>query len=129
VTAKESFAMLKNARGSTQVLKDILEIPGIDAAVIVGRDGFVIESMGNSKEVEVDTLGACLATAINSLEEMGKEMSVNCYQDMFVEYGGAVIMSRPVGDAIMSLVSPDASTLGIIRHKVKGYVRELEQLF
>jgi len=121
--------MLRNSRGSTQVLKDILEIPGIDAAVIVGRDGFVIESMGNSKEVEMDTLGACLATAINSIEEMGREMSVERYQDMFIEYGGAVIMSRPVGDAIMSLVSPNASTLGIIRHKMKGYVRELEELF
>ena len=121
--------MVKNSRGSTQVLKDILEIPGIDAAVIVGRDGFVIESMGSSREVEIDTLGACLATAINSLEEMGKEMSVDRYQDMFVQYGGAVIISRPIDDAIMSLVSPDASTLGIIRHKVKGFVKELEELF
>ena len=121
--------MVRTSRGSTQILKDILEIPGIDAAVIVGRDGFVIESMGSSQEVEMDTLGACLATAINSLEEMGKEMSVNRYQDMFVDYGNAVIVSRPVGDAVMSLVSPDASTLGIIRHKVKGLVKELEELF
>ncbi len=121
--------MQKTSRVSTSVLRDILEIPGIDAAVIVGRDGFVIESMGSSREVELDTLGACLATAINSLESMGTEMGVSRYQDMFVEYGDAVIMSRPVGDAIVSLVSPNASTLGIIRHKVKGYVKELEQFF
>ena len=121
--------MSKISRGSTQVLKDLLEIPGIDAAVIVGRDGFVIESLGSSKEVEIDTLGACLATAINSIEDMGKEMGINRYQDMFVEYGGAVILSRPVGDAVISLVSPNASTLGIIRHKIKGLVKELETLF
>ena len=116
-------------RSSTAILKDILEIPDIDAVVIAGRDGFVIESVGNSRDVEIDTLGACLATAVNSLEEMGREMKINKYQDMFVEYGSAVIISRPVGDAIVSLVSPDASTLGIIRHKVKGYVKELEMLF
>jgi predicted regulator of Ras-like GTPase activity (Roadblock/LC7/MglB family) len=121
--------MLRTSRSSTQVLKEILEIPGIDAAVIVGRDGFVIESIGSSQDVEVDTLGACLATAINSIEEMGKEMAVAPYKDLFVEYGNAVIISRPVGDAIMSLVSPNASTLGIIRHKVKGLVKELEELF
>lgn len=121
--------MLRNSRGSTQVLKDILEIPGIDATVIVGRDGFVIESMGSSQDVEVDTLGACLATAINSIEEMGKEMAVSKYQDLFIEYGDAVIISRPVGDAILSLVSPNSSTLGIIRHKVRGYVKELEVFF
>ena len=121
--------MSKTLRASTNVLRDILEIPGIDAVVIVGRDGFVIESIGSSREVELDTLGACLATTINSLEAMGNEMGVKRYQDMFVEYGDAVIMSRPVGDAIVSLVSPDASTLGIIRHKVKGYVKELEEFF
>ncbi len=121
--------MPKNSRGSSEVLKDILDIPGIDAAVIVGRDGFVIESMGNRQGVEIDTLGACLATAINSIEDMGKEMDIDRYRDMFVEYGDAVILSRPVGDAIVSLVSPNASTLGIIRHKVKGYVKELEDFF
>ena len=116
-------------RESTEVLNDLLGIPGIDAVVVIGRDGFVIESAGNSAKVNIDELGASLAHAINGIEEMGSELKINLFQDMFVEYGKAVIMCKPVGDAVAAVVTPDASKLGIIRHKTKRYFEELSQSF
>jgi len=124
-----SGEMEMNQRDSTTVLNDLLMIPGIDAVVVVGRDGFVIESAGNSSRVNIDELGASLAHAINAIEEMGSELKVSLFQDMFIEYGKAVIMCRPVGDAIAAVIAPDASKLGIIRHKTKKYFEELVLLF
>ena len=49
--------MAISERDSTTVLDDLLMIPGIDAVVIVGRDGFVIESVGNSSRVNIDDCG------------------------------------------------------------------------
>lgn len=121
--------MQNEGRGSTEVLNDLLEIPGIDAVVVVGRDGFVIESAGSSARVNIDELGASLAHAINGIEEMGTELNVNMFQDMFVEYGRAVIMCKPVGDAVAAVVTPDASKLGIIRHKTKKLFEELAHSF
>ncbi len=121
--------MPATSRNSTAVLGDILDINGVQAVLIAGRDGFVIESKGASHDVEIDALGACLANAINSLDQMGKEMDVSQYKDMFVEYGSAVILSRPIGDALLALVAPDASTLGLIRYKLKGFAKELESMF
>jgi predicted regulator of Ras-like GTPase activity (Roadblock/LC7/MglB family) len=126
---ERSTEMETSQRDSTQVLNDLLMIPGIDAVVVVGRDGFVIESAGNSSRVNIDELGASLAHAINAVEEMGSELKVNLFQDMFIEYGKAVIMCRPVGDAIAAVIAPDASKLGIIRHKTKKYFEELVLLF
>lgn len=128
-TGERSSEMEMNQRDSTTVLNDLLMIPGIDAVVVVGRDGFVIESSGNSSRVNIDELGASLAHAINAIEEMGSELKVNLFQDMFIEYGKAVIMCRPVGDAIAAVIAPDASKLGIIRHKTKKYFEELVLLF
>jgi len=116
-------------RDSTTVLNDLLGIPGIDAVVVIGRDGFVIESAGNSSRVNIDELGASLAHAINGIEEMGTELKVNLFQDMFIEYGKAVILCKPVGDAIAAVIAPDASKLGIIRHKTKKYFEELALSF
>lgn len=116
-------------RDSSEVLNDLLEIPGIDAVVVVGRDGFVIESAGSSARVNIDELGASLAHAINGIEEMGNELNVNKFQDMFVEYGRAVILCKPVGDAVAAVVTPDASKLGIIRHKTKKLFEELGNSF
>jgi predicted regulator of Ras-like GTPase activity (Roadblock/LC7/MglB family) len=121
--------MISSSRSSTAVLKDILDINGVQAVLIAGRDGFVIESRGASQSVKIDALGALLANAINSLDQMGTEMGITTYKDMFVEYGSAVILSRPIGDALLALVSPDASTLGLIRYKLKSFAAELEQLF
>lgn len=126
---ERSSEMETGQRDSTTVLNDLLMIPGIDAVVVVGRDGFVIESAGNSSRVNIDELGASLAHAINAIEEMGSELKVSLFQDMFIEYGKAVIMCRPVGDAIAAVIAPDASKLGIIRHKTKRYFEELVLLF
>jgi predicted regulator of Ras-like GTPase activity (Roadblock/LC7/MglB family) len=126
---ERSIEMAISERDSTTVLDDLLMIPGIDAVVIVGRDGFVIESAGNSSRVNIDELGAALAHASNAIEEMGSELKVNVFQDMFIEYGKAVIMCKPIGDAIAAVISPDASKLGIIRHKSKKYFEELALLF
>lgn len=126
---ERSIEMAISERDSTTVLDELLMIPGIDAVVIVGRDGFVIESVGNSSRVNIDELGAALAHASNAIEEMGSELKVNVFQDMFIEYGKAVIMCKPVGDAIAAVISPDASKLGIIRHKSKKYFEELALLF
>jgi predicted regulator of Ras-like GTPase activity (Roadblock/LC7/MglB family) len=126
---ERSIAMETNERDSTAVLNDILTVPGIDAVVVVGRDGFVIESAGNSTRINIDELGASLAHAINGIEEMGNELKINLFQDMFIEYGRAVILCKPVGDAVAVVIAPDASKLGIIRHKTKKYFEELALSF
>jgi predicted regulator of Ras-like GTPase activity (Roadblock/LC7/MglB family) len=120
---------MQGGRGSNEVLNDLLEISGIDAVVVVGRDGFVIESAGSSARVNIDELGASLAHAINGIEEMGSELNVDRFQDMFIEYGRAVILCKPVGDAVAAVITPDASKLGIIRHKTKKLFEELSHSF
>ncbi len=126
---ERSTDMATPERDSTAVMDELLMIPGIDAVVIVGRDGFVIESAGHSSRVNTDELGAALAHATNAIEEMGAELKVNVFQDLFIEYGKAVIMCKPIGDAIAAVIAPDASKLGIIRHKSKKYFEELALLF
>lgn len=116
-------------RGATEVMNDLLGIPGIEAVVIVGRDGFVIDSTGSSLQVNIDVLGASLAHAVNGIKEMGSELNIDQFQDLFIEYGRAVIMCKPVGDAIAAVVTPDASKLGIIRYKTKKLFQELGRSF
>jgi len=128
-SGERSFEMQEAGRNSTEVMNDLLEVPGVDAVVVVGRDGFVIESAGSSARVKIDELGASLAHSVNGIEEMGSELNINKFQDMFVEYGRAVIMCRPVGDAVAAIITPDASKLGIIRHKTRKLFEELGHSF
>lgn len=114
------------ARTSTDILQEISEIKGVNAVVVVGRDGFVIESVGHMPNANLDVLGAAVASAINGITEMGTELNVGHFADLFVTFKSAMIMCFPVGDAICGIAGEDSSTLGLIRHKTHKLVPELE---
>jgi predicted regulator of Ras-like GTPase activity (Roadblock/LC7/MglB family) len=118
----------QNNKTSTDILGEISGIKGVNAIVVVGRDGFVIESQGQIPNTNLDMLGASLATAINSITEMGTELKMGTYSDLFVNYRNAMIMCFPVGDAICGIAGADSSALGLIRHKTQKLIPELEQL-
>lgn len=113
------------SKSITEVLSSLLDVPGIRSAVVVGRDGFVIEAAGGTKEFNPESLGASMAQATNAIEKMGHELDIQGFRDMFVEYGGALIISRPVGDALLALVAPDATQLGSIRYMITPFIEEL----
>ncbi len=116
-------------RTTTNILEDLLKVPGINAAVVISRDGFVIEATGGFKALDLDALGASLAYAINGIQRMGDQLQISAFRDMTVEYGQAMIIARPVGDAVVALVAPDASQLGIIRYSIKRLIEELATYF
>lgn len=119
---------MTNVRTSTDILKELSEIKGVNAVVVVGRDGFVIESKGYMTNSNLDMLGASVASAINSISEMGTELKVGTYSDLFINYQNAMIMCFPVGDAICGVAGMDSSSLGLIRHKTQKLMPELERL-
>jgi predicted regulator of Ras-like GTPase activity (Roadblock/LC7/MglB family) len=118
---------VSQGRTSTDVLQEISEIKGVNAVVVVGRDGFVIESVGHMPNANLDVLGAAIATAIHGIAEMGTELNVGSFADLFVTFKSAMIMCFPVGDAICGIAGEDASALGLIRHKTHKLIPELEQ--
>jgi len=126
---ERSEEMPQGYKDSTEILDAIVKIPGVDGVVVCGRDGFAIESAGASTRLNIDTLGAALALAINGIEDMGSELKVDKFQDLHIEYGRAVLICHPIGDAVCAIVAPDASKLGIIRHKAKPLFDELVKFF
>jgi len=127
ITQAQSKGSVNQVRTSTDILHEISEIKGVNAVVVVGRDGFVIESVGHMPNANLDILGAAIATAIHGITEMGTELKVGDFTDLFVTFKAAMIMCFPVGDAICGIAGEDASALGLIRHKTHKLMPELEQ--
>jgi predicted regulator of Ras-like GTPase activity (Roadblock/LC7/MglB family) len=122
-------ACMSEARSSTQILQDILRSPGVTAAVIVGRDGFGIESAGSLRSVNIDLLGASVAMILSGTERMGTEMNLTHFSTLTLEFADAMVMCQPIADALLVILSPDSKTLGMIRLQVKKFLPELEKLF
>ncbi len=102
-----------------QVLGEFLKIDGVTAAVVVGRDGFVIESAVSGK-MDIDALGAMASTGMGTSEAMGKELGKGELHQMLVELDhGPIIMSPLSADELIAVVAGNEANIGRIRYELK----------
>ncbi|HOT03324.1 MAG TPA: roadblock/LC7 domain-containing protein [Methanolinea sp.] len=102
-----------------QILGEFLKIDGVTAAVVVGRDGFVIESAVSGK-IDIDALGAMASTGMGTSEAMGKELGKGELHQMLVELDhGPIIMSPLSGDELIAVVAGNEANIGRIRYELK----------
>lgn len=102
-----------------EILGEFLNVEGVSAAVVVGRDGFVIESATSGK-MDIDALGAMASTGIGTSEAMGKELGKGELTQMLVELDkGPIIVSPLSKDELIAIVADTTANLGRIRYEVK----------
>ncbi|OPX72932.1 MAG: Roadblock/LC7 domain protein [Methanoregulaceae archaeon PtaB.Bin108] len=102
-----------------QILGEFLKIDGVTAAVVVGRDGFVIESAVSGK-MDIDALGAMASTGMGTSEAMGKELGKGELHQMLVELDhGPIIMSPLSADELIAVVASNEANVGRIRYELK----------
>jgi hypothetical protein len=100
-------------------LGEFLNLEGVSAAVVIGRDGFVIES-AMSGRIDIDALGAMASTGIGTSEAMGRELGKGQLTQMLVELeNGPIILSPLSKDELIAIVAENASNLGRIRYELK----------
>jgi len=108
-------------------LKDMLTVEGITTAVVVGRDGFVIEGVTNGAQMDIEAVGAVISTGIGSAEVMGRNLEVGAMSQGMVEYKNGIIVMRFLGkDAILAVVASVNANLGNVRYQVKKRTPDLE---
>lgn len=102
-----------------QILAEFLNLEGVTAAVVIGRDGFVIESAVSGK-MDTDALGAMASTGIGTSEAMGRELGKGQLSQMLVELEkGPIVISPLSKDELIAIVAENASNLGRIRYELK----------
>ena len=107
------------------ILKELNKAPGIHQSLVVGRDGFVIENVG---DMDSDSVGAIISTALGAIEAMGRDCEQGGLFEVMAEYDNGVIIAAPVGrEAVLGIVADNSANLGGIRHAVKKNLKELEQ--
>jgi len=108
--------------GLKDELSDILRVDGITAAVVVGRDGFVIEGISRNG-LDVETVGAVISTGLGTTEVMGKELNVGALTQSMVEFDDGILVMGNLGrDALLCLVCKRGANLGNVRLQMKKRV-------
>ena len=116
--------MATAAASLKDVLGDLTKKPGVIAAVVVSRDGFVIEGLTSEEELDLDALGALTSSALIGWESIGADMSAGCPQMLLVEFESGPISVSPIaGDAVLVVMGNRLCNLGRMRIEVSR-VRE-----
>ncbi len=108
-------------------LSNLTAVDGISTAVVVGRDGFVIEGVSNGS-LDVEAVGAVISTGIGSSEVMGRELQVGALGQGMIEYdNGVLVMSYLGRDAVLAVVADLQANLGNVRYQIKKQIPDLER--
>ncbi|EFH86560.1 roadblock/LC7 domain-containing protein [Ktedonobacter racemifer] len=103
-----------------QTLSRFLAIPGVRLAILVGRDGLLIEGMTRDGKDNMEAVGAIMTTALSTAEALGQEISRGGVVGVVMEYEQGLVSIDPLGDfALMVTLFDNASNLGRIRHLVR----------
>jgi predicted regulator of Ras-like GTPase activity (Roadblock/LC7/MglB family) len=99
----------------------------VKAAVVVARDGFVIEGVTSTGALDADTLGAAVSTELGSAEIVGREMLVGKMTQAMTEYEDGVIFVSLLGaDAVLAVVANHGANLGNVRYQVRKRTPQIE---
>jgi len=102
-----------------QILSEFLKLDGISAVVVVGRDGFVIESAVSGK-VNIEALGAMASTGLGASEAMGNELGKGMLTQTLVELeNGSIILSPLSAEELIAIVVDNNANIGKVRYELK----------
>jgi hypothetical protein len=102
------------------VLLDLAKVEGVLAALVVGRDGFVVEGMSSEESVDLEAVGAIVASNIAAADSMGREMARGTLRSMLLEYDDGPVCVGPAGpDAVLVVVGGRNANLGRIRLEMR----------
>ncbi len=114
-----------NDRTLKGILKDFLKVDGVTSCIVVGRDGFIIESE-SAGDIDTEGLGVMVATAIGTTEVLGQESDIGSLNQYMAEYKTGNIFIASVGDEILCVLTKNTVVLGSIRHAIRKHLKELE---
>jgi len=107
------------AGGLRGILDALLKVEGVTAALVVGRDGFAIESV-SSNSVDTDSVAAIAASSLTAAEAMGEALKLGTMGSILIEYELGPVAVTPAGpDAVLAVVGSQGANLGRVRIEMR----------
>jgi predicted regulator of Ras-like GTPase activity (Roadblock/LC7/MglB family) len=109
-----------------KILEELVATGAVRACLVVGRDGFIIETAGEDA-AQLEAVGAIAPSSLGAAEVIGLELAQGpMAQAMFEFEKGAILMSAVGADAILVSILPSGANLGKARYDIRKYLPAVE---
>ncbi len=111
-----------------KILAEFTSIEGVHTACLVGRDGFLLDSLARAG-IDAEMIGAIASSGFGSAESMGNQLSQGELRMTMFEFANGPVMFAPVGDdAFLVIVADQETNLGWIRISIKKNAKKIQEV-
>jgi predicted regulator of Ras-like GTPase activity (Roadblock/LC7/MglB family)/DNA-binding response OmpR family regulator len=123
-TFSEDFEMTEIQK----ILAEFTSIEGVHTACLVGRDGFLLDSLARPG-IDAEMIGAIASSGFGSAESMGNQLGQGDLRMTMFEFANGPVMFAPVGeDAFLVIVADQETNLGWIRISIKKNANKIREV-
>jgi predicted regulator of Ras-like GTPase activity (Roadblock/LC7/MglB family) len=120
----ESTVATISDNNMSRALNDFMNIEGVEAVALVGRDGFVIDSASGT-DLNMDALGAMVATSVEAAENLGKELNLGNMGQYLSEFTNGKVIMAPIKDDILAVFTNKSVVIGSVRYAISKEMPKL----
>jgi predicted regulator of Ras-like GTPase activity (Roadblock/LC7/MglB family)/DNA-binding LytR/AlgR family response regulator len=126
-TGRKTAAKEDDMSSLKEVLAELTNVPGVNTACLVGRDGFLLDSIAIAG-IDTEMIGAIASSGFGASESMGNQLGKGGMSMSMIEYANGPVMLSPVGqDAFLVIVAEKEANLGMIRLKIKKHTSQIAE--
>lgn len=123
-TSTEEFGMTE----IQSILAEFTNIEGVHTACLVGRDGFLLDSLARAG-IDAEMIAAIASSGFGSAESMGNQLGQGDLRMTMFEFENGPVMFAPVGeDAFLVIVADQDTNLGWIRISIKKNTKKIQEV-
>jgi len=113
-------------------IRDVVEAlsrrAGVDAVVVVGRDGIPIDSR-TANGLDAETVAALLPSAIHALTQLGQAGLRGAFDTGVLEFGaGLAVVSVLNADALLVVLVQPSTNVGALLYDLRRHRTAIAQL-
>lgn len=102
-----------------RLLDEIVDGPGINFAMLVSRDGFVIENSSGAGEAE-EIAGSAFSGILRTLKVIGDDLDSGNAEQVLIKYSRGWLVVNSITDEVLLLTSvSNRANMGWVRYALK----------
>ena len=102
-----------------RILSDITRIEGVRGAIVVSRDGYVLEAVIPRRDINPEDIAASVSGLVNAATRLGKDFGLGEKDIMTLEYTNGMIVVGTLGENFVMVVADKSALIGMIRNEIK----------
>ncbi len=120
--------VIKMSAPVKRILTELTKLEGVKGAIIVSKDGMLVDAVVPVKEFDPEDLAASVTQAVVNLQKIGETFNLGEPKILSQEYENGMIVAGDLGDNFVLVIADKTAMVGMIRNEIKKLRDKLKAL-